>query len=43
VVDEFRDQSSNVDSILDQKLRSIFRKRVPSETVTQPSNPADGE
>ena len=43
VVDEFRDQSSNVDSILDQKLRSIFRKRVPSETVTPPSNPADGE
>jgi hypothetical protein len=43
VVDEFRDQSSNVDSILDQKLRSIFHKRVPSETMTQPSNPADGE
>ena len=43
VVDEFRDQSSNVDSILDQKLRSIFRKRVPSETITPPSNPADGE
>jgi hypothetical protein len=43
VVDEFRDQSSNVDSILDQKLRSFFHKRVQSESVTPPSNPADGE
>lgn len=43
VVDEFRDQSSNVDLILDQKLRSMFHKRVPSQTVTPPSDQADEE
>jgi hypothetical protein len=42
VTDEFREQSSNVDSILDQKLRSIFRKRVPSQPDTPPSKSTEG-
>jgi len=42
VTDEFREQSSAVDSILDQKLRSIFHKRVPSQSDTPPSNSAKG-
>jgi hypothetical protein len=43
VVDEFRDQSSNVDSIIDQKLRSMFHKRVPTHSATPPNDQADGE
>ncbi len=42
VVDEFRDQSSNVDSILEQKLRSIFRKSTPKEPTEPPNTPAEG-
>jgi hypothetical protein len=41
VTDEFREQSSNVDSILDQKLRSIFHKRVPPQSDTTPSKSAE--
>jgi hypothetical protein len=42
VTDEFREQSSNVDTILEQKLRSIFHKRVPPQPDTSPSNPTEG-
>lgn len=42
MTDEFREQSSNVDSILEQKLRSIFHKRVPSQSDTSPNNSAEG-
>jgi hypothetical protein len=41
VVDEFREQSSNVDSLMDSKLKSFFR-RVPSQSSTPPANQADG-
>jgi hypothetical protein len=41
VVDEFREQSSHVDSIIDQKFKSLFHKRVPPQTETLPGNPAD--
>jgi hypothetical protein len=42
VVDEFREESATVDTILEQKLKSIFRKRVASPPVTPPTNPAEG-
>ncbi len=42
VVDEFQDQSSNVDSILEQKLKSIFRKNAPTEPTEPPGNPTEG-
>ena len=42
VVDEFRDQSSNVDGLLEQKLRSIFRKSAPDEPVEPPAKPVEG-
>jgi hypothetical protein len=38
VVDEFREQSASVDTTLEQKLKSIFHKRVPSQPVTPPSD-----
>ena len=38
VVDEFREQSATVDSVLEQKLKSIFRKSGPLQPVTPPSN-----
>jgi len=41
VLDEFREQSSNVDSILDSKLKSFFR-RVPSQPGTPPADQAEG-
>ena len=42
VIGEFQEQSADVDSILEGKLKSIFRKSVPSEPGTPPSNPAEG-
>jgi hypothetical protein len=42
VLDEFREQSAAVDSNLELRLKSIFRKRVPSQPVTPPSNLAEG-
>ena len=42
VVDEFRDQSAAVDSLLEQKLRSFFLKPVPPQADTPPSKPAEG-
>ena len=42
VTDEFREQSSAVDAILDQKLKSIFHKRAPAQSATPPSHPAEG-
>lgn len=41
VMDEFQEQSSNVDLLLDSKLRSFF-KRVPSQPATPPTDQADG-
>jgi hypothetical protein len=41
VVDEFQQQSSGVDSILEDKLKSIFKKRVSPEPTAPPSNPAE--
>jgi polyhydroxyalkanoate synthesis regulator phasin len=42
VVDEFQDQSSNVDTILEQKLKSIFRKSPPIDPTQTPVSPAEG-
>ena len=42
VVDEFREQSSTVDSILEQKLKSIFRKSTPDEPIEPPGTPTEG-
>jgi hypothetical protein len=42
VVDEFRDQSSNVDTILEQKLKSIFRKSPPIDPTQTPGSPSEG-
>ena len=42
VTDEFREQSSNVDAMMEQKLRSIFHKRGTQQPVTPPSNPSEG-
>jgi hypothetical protein len=43
VAGEFQEQSATVDSLLEQKLRSVFRKRVSSQSTLPPENPADGE
>lgn len=40
---EFQEQSAAVDNLLEQKLRSIFRRNNPQQSVTPPSEPADGE
>ncbi|NJD58658.1 MAG: hypothetical protein C3F13_14900 [Anaerolineales bacterium] len=42
VVDEFRDQSANVDGLMEQKLKSIFRKSAPAEPTEPPANPVEG-
>ena len=42
VIDEFQDQSANVDSILEQKLKSIFRKSAPTEPAEPPGSPTEG-
>jgi hypothetical protein len=42
MVDEFRDESATVDTILEQKLKSIFRKRAASQPVTPPVDPTEG-
>ena len=41
VTDEFREQSSNVDAIMEQKLRSIFHKRASPQPDVTTSNPAE--
>jgi len=43
VVDEFREQSASVDNLLEGKLKSLFKKRAPSEQITAPSHPVEGE
>lgn len=43
VAGEFQEQSAAVDSLLEQKLRSVFRKRASSQSTLPPENPADGE
>jgi hypothetical protein len=40
VIGEFQEQSADVDSILEGKLKSIFRKSVPPAPDTPPSTPA---
>jgi polyhydroxyalkanoate synthesis regulator phasin len=40
---EFREQSEAVDSLMEQKLRSLFGKRAPSQAVTPPGKSAEGE
>jgi hypothetical protein len=40
VVDEFRDQSANVDGLLEQKLKSIFHKSPHTAPAEPPSKPA---
>ncbi len=42
VLGEFQEQSADVDSILEGKLKSIFRKSGSTEPVPPPSKPADG-
>jgi len=42
VIDEFREQSAAVDTNLELRLKSIFRKRVPSQPVTPSSDVAEG-
>jgi len=42
VIGQFQEQSAAVDSILEQKLKSIFHKRVSSKSVKPPSNLAEG-
>jgi polyhydroxyalkanoate synthesis regulator phasin len=42
VLDEFREQSAAVDTNLEVRLKSIFRKRVPSQPVTPSSDVAEG-
>ncbi len=42
VLDEFREQSAAVDTNLELRLKSIFRKRVPSQPVTPSSDVAEG-
>jgi hypothetical protein len=41
-IDEFRDQSAAVDSMLEQKLKSIFKKNASSQPVTPTNNLEDG-
>ncbi len=42
VIGEFQEQSSGVDSILEGKLKSIFRRSVPPPPDTPPSTPSEG-
>jgi hypothetical protein len=42
VIGEFQEESADVDSILEGKLKSIFRKSSPIEPGTPPSKPAEG-
>jgi hypothetical protein len=43
MLDEFRDQSAAVDSIMNQKFRSVFRKHTPAQSATPPSDLAEGK
>jgi polyhydroxyalkanoate synthesis regulator phasin len=43
VVGDFQEQSAAVDTAMEQKLKSIFRKRPSEQPVTPPSHPAEGE
>jgi len=42
VIGEFQEESADVDSILEDKLKSIFRKSVPPAPDTPPTNPPKG-
>jgi hypothetical protein len=42
VLGEFQEESADVDSLLEGKLKSIFRKSGSTEPGTPPSNPAEG-
>ena len=41
-IDEFRDQSASVDTLLEQKLKSVFRKRTPPPSDSTPINQSEG-
>jgi hypothetical protein len=42
MLDEFRDQSANVDALMSSKLRSAFRRRTPKQPVTPSGNLPEG-
>jgi hypothetical protein len=42
VVGEFQTESSNVDALLENKLKSIFRRNQARPTDKQPENPSEG-
>jgi hypothetical protein len=42
VVGEFRQESANVDDVLENKLKSIFRKDAQRQAGTPPGGPAEG-
>lgn len=41
-IDEFRDQSASVDTLLEQKLKSVFQKRTPPSPDQTPKNLSEG-
>ena len=41
-IDEFRDQSASVDTLLEQKLKSIFQKRTPPQPDSTPKKQSEG-
>jgi hypothetical protein len=43
VVVDLQEQSAAVDTAMEQKLKSIFRRRPPEQPVPPPSNQAEGE
>jgi hypothetical protein len=43
MVDEFRDQSASVDNLLEGKLKSLFKRRAPSQAEAVPGQAEGGE
>lgn len=43
VIDDFRDQSASVDTLLEHKINSLFRKRVPPASSTAVNKQPQGE
>ena len=41
-IDEFRDQSASVDTLLEQKLKSLFQKRTSPQVASTPKNLSEG-
>jgi hypothetical protein len=42
VVGDFQEQSAAVDTLMEQKLKSIFRRRASAQPTTPPSNTPEG-